>query len=84
VTDRTQNRGKQSGATTGLKQQLSGARKLVHVLDAFVQTALEDNESLLASWDVIKRVRRIASQPKASVPEVTPIAKPALEVARTA
>jgi hypothetical protein len=54
------------------------------VLDAFVQTALEDNESLLASWDVIKRVRRIASQPKASVPEVTPIAKPALEVARTA
>lgn len=84
VTDRTQNRGKQSGATTGLKQQLSGARKLVHVLDAFVQTALEDNESLLASWDVIKRVRRIASQPKAPVPEVTPIAKPALEVARTA
>jgi hypothetical protein len=54
------------------------------VLDAFVQTALEDNESLLASWDVIKRVRRIASQPKASIPEVTPIATSAVPVARIA
>jgi hypothetical protein len=60
VTDRTQNRGKQSGATTGLKQQLSSARKLVHVLDAFVHAALEDDEALLANWDVVKRVRRIA------------------------
>lgn len=84
VTDRTQNRGKQSGATTGLKLQLSSARKLVHVLDAFVQTALEDNEALLASWNVVKRVRRIASQPKAPVAEVTPIAAPSLQVARTA
>lgn len=84
VTDRTQNRGKQSGATTGLKLQLSSARKLVHVLDAFVQTALEDNESLLANWNVVKRVRRIASQPKAPVAEVTPIAAPSLHVARTA
>jgi len=57
---------------------------LVHVLDAFVQTALEDNASLLASWDVVKRVRRIASQPKAPVAAVTPIATPALTVARIA
>jgi hypothetical protein len=78
VTERTQNRGKQSGATTALKHQLSSARKLVHVLDAFVQTALEDDDALLASWNVVKRVRRIASQPKAPVAEVTPIAMPAL------
>jgi len=84
VTDRAQNRGKQRGATTGLKRQLSSARKLVHVLDAFVQTALEDNASLLASWDVVKRVRRIASQPKAPVAAATPIATPALTVARIA
>jgi hypothetical protein len=84
VTDRTQNRGKQNGATTGLKKQLSSARKLVHVLDAFVQTALEDNEPLLASWNVVKRVRRIASQPKAPVTAVTTIAAPTLQVARAA
>lgn len=82
VADRTLNRGKQSGATVGLKQQLSNARKLVHVLDAFVQAALEDNESLLAGWNAVKHVRKIASQPKTPVAEVKPIA-PKLAVART-
>jgi len=74
VTDRTQSRGKQSGATVGLKQQLSNARKLVHVLDAFVQTALEDNESLLTGWNAVKHVRQIASKPETPVTEATPVA----------
>ena len=83
VNDRTQNRGKRSGATTGPTHQLSSARKLVHVLDAFVQTALEDNEPLLATWNAVKRVRRIASQPKATVIKVAPAAT-TLQVVRGA
>jgi len=74
VADRTQSRGKQRGATTGLKQKLSSARKLVHVLDAFVEAALESDEALLASWNVVKRVRRIAPTPSAPVAVTKPSA----------
>jgi hypothetical protein len=65
VSDRTQSRGKQAGATTGLKQKLSSARKLVHVLDAFVDAALEGNEPLLTTWESVKHVRKITPKPKA-------------------
>ena len=48
VNARLQHRGRQVGATTGLKEKLSSARKLVHVLDVFVEAALEGDEPLLA------------------------------------
>jgi hypothetical protein len=94
VSDRTQSRGKQAGATTGLKQKLSSARKLVHVLDAFVDAALEGNEPLLAGWEAVKHVRKIPPKPKTPVAVVastattaastaTPAA-PALTISRTA
>jgi len=67
VNARLQHRGRQVGATTGLKEKLSSARKLVHVLDVFVETALEGDEPLLAGWNMVKRVRRIASKPKTPV-----------------
>jgi hypothetical protein len=74
VSDRTQNRGRQSGATAGLKEKLSSARKLVHVLDAFVETEPEDDEALLANWNMIKRVRRVGPKAKPPAAEVTPVA----------
>jgi hypothetical protein len=76
VNERTQHRGRQNGATTGLKRKLSSARKLVHVLDAFVQTALEGDETLLANWDIVKRVRRTTNKP---LPPVTPIASASVQ-----
>jgi hypothetical protein len=87
VADRAQNQGKQSGATTGLKQKLSSARRLVHVLDAFVDAALEGNEALLAGWNAVKHVRRIAPKPKAPVAETTAsaaTAPPSLTIPRPA
>lgn len=61
--DRTQSRGQIKGATTGLKGKLSDGRKIVRVLDSFVQIALQDDPALLAEWNVVKRVRLTPVRP---------------------
>jgi hypothetical protein len=73
--DRQQNRGVRSGATVGLGAKLTAGRKIVHVLDAFVTTALQDDAPLLASWNAVKRVRR-ASSGSAPTPTPTPAPTP--------
>jgi hypothetical protein len=82
VSDRTQSRGRQSGATAGLKQKLSSARKLVHVLDTFIEAEVEDNEALLANWHMIKRVRRTGPKAKAPVADFTSVAAAAADSER--
>lgn len=78
MSDRTQTRGSRRGATSGLQDTLSSGRKIVHVLDAFMKSALKDNPSLLANWDVVKRVRVIPSRPTpAAAPAPTPTPTPA-------
>jgi hypothetical protein len=84
VNARVQHRGRQVGATTGLKQKLSSARRLVQVLDVFVETALDGDEPLLASWKIVKRVRRIASQPKTPVVVATSTTATTTSTATTA
>jgi hypothetical protein len=84
VNARVQHRGRQVGATTGLKQKLSSARRLVHVLDVFVETALDGDEPLLACWKIVKRVRRIASQPKTPVVVATSTTATTTSTATTA
>ena len=78
VAERNQNRGKRGGATTGLKQKLGRARRIVHVLDAFIQTALKDDQVLLSSWNIVKRVRRNTNRPAtpAAPPATPPTAPP--------
>jgi hypothetical protein len=77
VAERNQNRGKRGGATTGLKQKLGRARRIVHVLDAFIQTALKDDQALLSSWNIVKRVRRNTNRPATpATPPVTPPVTP--------
>lgn len=61
--ERAQNRSAQRGATTGLKASLSAGRRIVHVLDAFVRTALKDDPALLSAWNGAKRVRVIPPTP---------------------
>jgi hypothetical protein len=58
LSDRARSRGKRSGATKGLKSQLASGRKIVHILDAFVRSALKDDPALLANWNAVKRVRK--------------------------
>jgi hypothetical protein len=58
ISERTSSRGRRSGATVGLKTKLSDGRKIVHILDAFVKSALNDDPVLLATWNLVKRVPR--------------------------
>ena len=52
---RRQQQGSRHGATTGLKETIRSARKIVAVLDAFVSVALKDDAALLANWKSVKR-----------------------------
>ena len=54
-----QRRGARVGATRGIAATLTAGRKLVHILDAFVQPVLERDPALLANWNVVKRVQRV-------------------------
>jgi hypothetical protein len=77
IDTRAQKQGNQTGATKGLKARLSEGRKCVRVLDALVQSALADDDALLANWNRIKRVRLVASRPASrSAPDSTPAANP--------
>ena len=71
INEHTQSRGKRGGATMGLKEELSKGRKIVHVLDAFVKSALKDDPPLLANWNMVKRVQRPTG--RAASPSPAPV-----------
>jgi hypothetical protein len=75
VNERVTSRGRRSGATKGLKTTLQSARKLVHVIDAFVASTLANDPALLANWKRVKRVRQVAVR-SSDVP--TPTLPPAV------
>lgn len=72
LSERSQSRGRQSGATKGLKSMLSAGRRIVHVLDAFVKSALKDDPALLANWNSVKRVQLVAVRPATPTPPAPP------------
>jgi hypothetical protein len=78
-TERMQRRGLRSGATQGLRQKLSAGRRIVHVLDAFVKSALKDDPSLLANWNVVKRVQKTTG--RAAITVVPPVKPPSTPTA---
>ena len=67
-----QSQGKRRGATTGLKGTLSNARRVVHVIDAFVTTALQDDPALLDNWNGVKRVQRTGVRTTVVTPTQAP------------
>jgi hypothetical protein len=69
---RLQRRGETKGATEGLKAKLSEGRKIVHVLDAFVQSELQDEPALLASWGLVMRVQKTRGRRQVEGPVPTP------------
>ena len=62
------------GATEGIRTRLSEGRKIVAVLDVFVTASLENDPALLANWNIVKRVQRLAISPAAS-PSITTAAQ---------
>jgi hypothetical protein len=72
LTDRVQSRGQVKEATRGLKAKLAAGRKIVHVIDAFVKTALKDDPALLAAWALVMRVRKTQVHSKVAGPGPTP------------
>jgi hypothetical protein len=68
-------RGQLKGATRGLRAKLTTGRKLVHVLDALVQSELQHDPARLADWSVVMRVQKKKggrSQIAGPVPTPTP------------
>ncbi len=76
VANRTNSRGKRRGATDGLKAKLTEGRKVVHILDALVRSALKDDPALLGNWNLVKRVTKTAPNRVASPPAATPSPAP--------
>ena len=72
---RDRSRGKVKGASTSLQVKLARGRKLVHVIDAFIQNAAAGDAKLLATWNEAKRVRKVARH---SVATTTDSATPPL------
>lgn len=72
------NVGLRSGATKGLRTKLASSRKLVHVLDRMVRTAIKRDAALLATWRYARRVRLVTATqtavPAAPSTTSTPIA----------
>jgi len=71
ITAREQQRARRRGATEGLRTKLASARRVVRVLDAFVQAACEGDDALLAGWESAMHVRRTARR-AADSPAVVP------------
>lgn len=76
LSERSQSRGRQSGATIGLKATLTAGRKIVRVLDAFVRTALQSDPALLGNWNAVRRVQKVVVRPNAPTDAVSPAPAP--------
>lgn len=72
--NRASAQGKRRGATTGLSQMIREGRNVVHVLDALITTALQNDPVLLANWKTIARTRtkRAVTSPSVAAPSGTP------------
>lgn len=79
--ERSRNRGRRGGATTGLKDRLSAGRKIVRVLDALVKSAGANDPVLVADWNSVKRVQLLAGPRTASPSSGVPVSVPAASAA---
>jgi hypothetical protein len=71
LTERTSSKGRRGGATRGLRAKLSAGRKIVHILDAFVSTALTNDPALLRAWNLVKRVPKQTGRAATAVVDTT-------------
>lgn len=71
VTAREKERARRRGATEGLRTGLASVRRVVRVLDAFVEAECEMDPALLAGWESAMHARRAATR-AAELPAVVP------------
>jgi hypothetical protein len=73
------------GATRGLRESVSTARKIVRVLDAFVRSELKNDAPLLAGWDSVRRPpsRAVRSANMVALAESATSATPELRLMRS-
>ena len=65
-------RAKRVVATRALASKLSASRKLVHVLDAMVKTAIRSDPTLLPGWNQVKHVQKSAASGQAGEQSASP------------
>jgi hypothetical protein len=81
LSDREKNRTRRVGATKGLDLEEKHGRTVLSVLDALVQQALGDNESLLRAWQGARLIRRrTGTVTPATAPSTAPQTAPPLPV----
>jgi len=66
--DGAQGRVRITTATSGLRQKLSRARKVVHVLDAFVKEAAGSDKALMDGWKIAQRVVKSGGGSRSAAP----------------
>lgn len=59
LADRKQKRSAHRKATLGLRTKLAAGRRLVQVLDALVESELQDEPVMLAGWKLVSRVPKV-------------------------
>jgi hypothetical protein len=74
---RKQHHAQRGGATHGVRVELSRARKLLKVMDAFVTREVRDDQALMAEWKVVKRLPRPKKARVALSTPQEPLALPA-------
>jgi hypothetical protein len=82
--DRMESKSKVRVATSALSNKLSRARKVVHVLDVMVKSALVGNADLLEGWNLVKRTPRPRNTPVPVPSTPTPTPTPATSTPSTA
>ena len=75
LNDREKSRSRRVAATKGLNVEEKNGLTVLKVLDALMQQALSDNESLLRAWQAARRIRR--STGNSSTPAANPQPAPA-------
>jgi hypothetical protein len=77
LNDRTASKARIKNATSALRNKLSRGRRVVHVLDAMIKSALVGDPDLLEAWKLVKRVPKTtggrAASAKPATPEPTPV-----------
>lgn len=72
IADRKQRQAHRGAATRLLARGLVEARKVVNVLDAFVKAAARGDDTMLATWKIVKRQRKANSARLDLAPEGDP------------
>jgi hypothetical protein len=76
ITDRSAQVGQRRGATKGVGHILVALNKQKSILDSFIRSELRDAPSLLASWQLVKRVEKLPGRRRRAAAYAAPQSSP--------